>query len=42
MRAAVIAVIVEKLESLDLGYPKVDDNQREEILKAKRWLEEEG
>jgi PPK2 family polyphosphate:nucleotide phosphotransferase len=39
MRAMVSHVIVEKLKTLDLHYPKVDDEKEAEISEAKKWLE---
>lgn len=41
MRVAVIDIIVNALDALDLQYPRVDDKQREEIIKAKKLLESE-
>ncbi|MBS1793082.1 MAG: polyphosphate kinase 2 family protein [Acidobacteria bacterium] len=41
-RAAVAEIIVKKLESLDLKYPTVTAEHRQELLKAKEMLENEG
>jgi PPK2 family polyphosphate:nucleotide phosphotransferase len=40
-RAAVADVIVAKLKSLDLKYPVVSDERKQELLKAKAMLESE-
>ena len=37
-RVVVVAAIVDKLASLDLAYPKVDNARRTEIAKAKKSL----
>lgn len=41
MRAIVAEIVAEKLESLDLKYPVVDDNDRAEMKEAKKILENE-
>jgi len=41
-RLAVAEVIVKKLESLDLKYPEVTDEQRSELSEAKKILEDES
>lgn len=41
MRAVVADIIVDKLESLDLHFPKVGEEQRKEIEKVKDLLEKE-
>jgi len=41
MRAVVADIIVEKLESMGLHFPEVDEKQKEEIRKAKALLEKE-
>jgi len=38
-RLVISTVIVDTLESLDLGYPKVDDAKRKELAAAKKGLE---
>lgn len=38
-RLVVSTVIVDALESLDLSYPRVDDNKRKELKEAKELLE---
>ena len=40
-RTVVADVIVEKLKSLNLSYPAVDENHRQQILEAKELLENE-
>jgi len=40
-RAAVADIIVEKLKSLNLRYPKVSDEHKQNLLKAKKMLEKE-
>lgn len=40
-RAAVADIIVDKLTSLNLKYPSVDDSRKQELLKAKKMLEAE-
>jgi PPK2 family polyphosphate:nucleotide phosphotransferase len=40
-RVAVSEIIVKKLESMDLHYPKVSDEHRQDLLKAKEMLESE-
>jgi polyphosphate kinase 2 (PPK2 family) len=40
-RVTVSQIIVDKLKSLDLHYPKVDEAQRQELLEAKKILEAE-
>ncbi|MDY0216901.1 MAG: polyphosphate kinase 2 family protein, partial [Bacteroidales bacterium] len=40
-RIAVIDIIIEKLKSLDIYYPKVDEDVLKEINEAKRILESE-
>jgi PPK2 family polyphosphate:nucleotide phosphotransferase len=42
MRTAVAEIIVERLESLDLHYPKVDDKKKTELAAARAALEKEG
>lgn len=42
MRAAVADVIINKLESMNLSYPTVSEEHRQELLKAKELLEKEG
>ncbi len=42
MRAAVADVIINKLESMNLSYPTVSDEHRQNLLKAKELLEQEG
>jgi PPK2 family polyphosphate:nucleotide phosphotransferase len=42
MRAAVADVIINKLESMNLSYPTVGEEHRQELLKAKELLEREG
>ena len=39
MRATVSEIIVDKLQSLDLHYPEVTDQQKENLLKAKEMFE---
>jgi hypothetical protein len=39
-RAAVADIIISKLEALQLKYPVVADDKKEELLKAKQMLEE--
>jgi PPK2 family polyphosphate:nucleotide phosphotransferase len=39
-RIAVSEIIIEKLESLDLHYPRVSKEHRESLLEAKKMLEE--
>ncbi len=41
-RVAVSEVIVKKLESMDLQYPKVTEEHRQSLLKAKELLENEA
>jgi PPK2 family polyphosphate:nucleotide phosphotransferase len=41
MRAAVADVIIAKLESMNLSYPKVSEEHRQNLLKAKELLEQE-
>lgn len=41
MRAAVSEIILSKLESLDLHYPKITEDKEKEILAAKTYLEKE-
>jgi len=41
-RLAVSEIIVKKLESLDLKYPEVTDEQRSELSEAKKILEDES
>jgi polyphosphate kinase 2 (PPK2 family) len=40
-RVAVADIIVRKLRSLDLHYPKVSEKQRTELRKARRQLQRE-
>ena len=40
-RMIVSAAIVERMESLDLKLPEVDDAKRKELAEARRMLEEE-
>jgi polyphosphate kinase 2 (PPK2 family) len=40
-RLAVSEVIVQKLESLDLKYPTITDEQKAELVEAKKMLESE-
>ncbi len=40
-RAAVADIIVKKLESLDMQYPQVTEEHRQELMKAKEMLEAE-
>lgn len=40
-RVAVSEIIIKKMESLDLQYPKVNDVQRQSLLEAKKILESE-
>ncbi len=40
-RVAVSEIIIKKLESLDLQYPKISDAQRQSLAEAKRILESE-
>jgi hypothetical protein len=40
-RAAVAAIIVREIEALDLKYPEVTDQKRQQIAKAKKQLESE-
>lgn len=42
MRAAVADVIINQLESMNLSYPTVGEEHRQELLKAKELLEQEG
>ncbi len=42
MRAAVADILVAKIESLELKYPTVTDDQRAEMAEARRELEAEG
>jgi PPK2 family polyphosphate:nucleotide phosphotransferase len=42
MRAAVADVIINKLESMNLSYPTVGEEHRQNLLKAKEMLEQEG
>lgn len=41
-RALVADIITKTIQSLDLEYPSVDDNTRQELMKAKAQLESEG
>jgi polyphosphate kinase 2 (PPK2 family) len=41
MRTAVADVIITKLESLNLSYPKISEEHRQNLLKAKAILERE-
>ena len=41
MRAAVADVIISKLESLNLSYPTISEEHRQNLLKAKELLEQE-
>jgi hypothetical protein len=41
MRMAVAEVIVETLESLDLEFPVLSDEKRNELDQARKLLEEE-
>ena len=41
-RIAVSEIIIEKLESLDLHYPRVSKEHRESLLEAKKMLESES
>jgi hypothetical protein len=41
-RTAVSEIIIKKMESLDLQYPKINDTQRESLLEAKKILESEN
>jgi PPK2 family polyphosphate:nucleotide phosphotransferase len=41
MRAAVADVIIAKLESMNLSYPKVSEEHQQNLLKAKELLEQE-
>ncbi|HYY42025.1 MAG TPA: hypothetical protein VE775_04785, partial [Pyrinomonadaceae bacterium] len=41
-RAAVADVIITKLKSLDLKYPEVSDEHRQNLLRAKELLESEA
>lgn len=41
-RVAVSEIIAQKLESLDLHYPKVSEQHRQDLLKAKELLESES
>ncbi|RJP38442.1 MAG: polyphosphate kinase 2 family protein, partial [Phycisphaerales bacterium] len=41
MRAAVADILVAKIQSLDLEYPTVTDEQQAEMAEARRELEEE-
>lgn len=41
-RTAVSEIIIKKMESLDLHYPKINDAQRESLLEAKKILESEN
>jgi PPK2 family polyphosphate:nucleotide phosphotransferase len=40
-RVAVSEIIIKKMESLDLQYPKINEAQRQSLLEAKRILESE-
>jgi len=40
-RVAVSEIIIQKMESLDLQYPKINDAQRQSLLEAKKILESE-
>jgi len=40
-RVAVSEIIIEKMESLDLQYPKINDAQQQSLLEAKKILESE-
>jgi PPK2 family polyphosphate:nucleotide phosphotransferase len=40
-RAAVAAIVVREIKALDLKYPEVTDQKRQQILKAKKQLENE-
>ena len=40
-RVAVSEIIIQKMESLDLQYPKINDAQRQGLLEAKKILESE-
>jgi hypothetical protein len=42
MRTAVADVIITKLESLNLSYPTVSEEHKQNLLKAKALLEQEG
>jgi len=42
MRLAVSEIIVKKLESMNLHYPKIDEKQLSELSEAKKLLEQEG
>lgn len=41
-RLAVSEIIVKKLESMNLHYPKIDEKQLSELAEAKKLLEQEG
>jgi len=41
-RVAVSEIIIKKLESMDLHYPKVTEEHRQGLLKAKELLESES
>jgi len=41
-RLAVSEIIVKKLESMNLHYPKIDEKQLSELSEAKKLLEQEG
>ncbi|HYE72011.1 MAG TPA: polyphosphate kinase 2 family protein, partial [Blastocatellia bacterium] len=41
MRTAVADVIITKLESMNLSYPTVSEEHRQNLLKAKELLEQE-
>ena len=41
-RLAVSEIIVGKMESMDLHYPAVTDEHKEELQKAKKMLEDEA
>jgi len=40
-RVAISEIIIRKMESLDLQYPKINDAQRQNLLEAKKILESE-
>jgi PPK2 family polyphosphate:nucleotide phosphotransferase len=42
MRTLVSHFIIEKLKSMDLKFPEVNEKQHAEILQAKQWLEQEN
>jgi PPK2 family polyphosphate:nucleotide phosphotransferase len=42
MRAAISEIIVATLEKMNLSYPGISEDKKQEILKAEKWLKNEG